>query len=163
MASLYRRDQRTCSHECAWALKPRPDPVYYSAGKGEPREHVLVAEDALGRKMPEGWEVHHINEIKLDNRPQNLVICETRRLHGLMHALPDLIKRCEWLGAEGESVRLFKVFDPPGAYFCVKCQQSKPIGLFHRSKKYSSGVRSECADCRRGEWSRTRHQRLGRR
>jgi hypothetical protein len=49
-------------------------------------EHVHVAEQALGRKLPKGAVVHHVNEIRTDNRPENLVICESAGYHALLHA-----------------------------------------------------------------------------
>ena len=50
-------------------------------------EHVLVAEQALGRYLKDGEHVHHLNGIKTDNRPQNFVICRNpyhRWLEGRM-------------------------------------------------------------------------------
>lgn len=113
------------------------------------REHTVIAALALGGILPRGYEVHHINEIKSDNRPENLVVCETRRLHHLLHTAPELLERCEWLGPTGSSVRRFRAFDPPGTNFCVRCKKSKPLGEFQRSRKYASGVRGECTLCRR--------------
>lgn len=37
-------------------------------------EHQLIAERSAGRKMVMGEHVHHINSIRDDNRPENLVI-----------------------------------------------------------------------------------------
>lgn len=48
-------------------------------------EHVLIAEQALGRALPAKAEVHHVNEIKTDNTHSNLVICENRGYHRLLH------------------------------------------------------------------------------
>jgi hypothetical protein len=35
-------------------------------------EHILVAEELLGRYLVEGESVHHINDVRDDNRPKSL-------------------------------------------------------------------------------------------
>lgn len=48
-------------------------------------EHLIVVEKALGHYLEKPHEVHHVNEIKHDNRNENLVICEDRKYHLLLH------------------------------------------------------------------------------
>ena len=47
-------------------------------------EHILVAEHTLGRYLTSQEVVHHINGIRNDNRPENLVVL-TRATHILEH------------------------------------------------------------------------------
>ena len=50
-------------------------------------EHRLVAERALGKALPPGSIVHHINLNKQDNRQCNLVVCPNNEYHMLIHKL----------------------------------------------------------------------------
>ena len=54
--------------------------------KGGVTGHRKVAERAIGRPLPLSAVVHHRNEIRSDNRPCNLVICENNSYHLLLHA-----------------------------------------------------------------------------
>ena len=49
-------------------------------------EHVLVAERALGKPLPKGAIVHHVNGKPWDNfTPFNLVVCPNQDYHLLLH------------------------------------------------------------------------------
>ena len=49
-------------------------------------EHRLVAEAKLGRLLQGEECVHHINHIKTDNRPGNVMVCKTNAEHIAIHA-----------------------------------------------------------------------------
>lgn len=59
---------------------PRADPNGYVL------EHIVVAEQALGKALPPGAEVHHVSGDRGNNHPQNLVICQDHAYHMLLHA-----------------------------------------------------------------------------
>ncbi len=49
-------------------------------------EHIILAEMALGKPLPKGAVVHHMNEQPWDNfTPFNLVICPSQEYHALLH------------------------------------------------------------------------------
>lgn len=53
-----------------------------------------LAQKALGHPLSGKHPVHHANEIFNDNRPENLVICESHRYHMLLHARMKAKKAC---------------------------------------------------------------------
>jgi hypothetical protein len=72
----------------------RPDHPRADKG-GYVLEHLLVAEKALGYPVPLSVEVHHVNEIKTDNAGRNLVICQDKAYHDLLHSRAEAYRQTE--------------------------------------------------------------------
>ena len=73
--------------------------------------HIMAAEKAIGKKLPKGAEVHHVNGNPTDNRNDNLVICENHKYHSLIHMRTEAL-----LVAGNANFRLCKIcgiFDRP--------------------------------------------------
>lgn len=110
----------------------RRDPSHPRQNNGYVREHILIAERALGKSLPERAVVHHVNGIKSDNRPENLVICENTAYHGLLHA------RQRVLDAGG---------NPNTHKICWACHELTPTLQFNRNRSRSDGLSAVCKRC----------------
>lgn len=96
--------------------------------KGYVFEHILVAERALGKFLPPGAEVHHWNEVKNDNRGENLAICEDQAYHKLLH-----VRMRAWKACGNPNYRkcvVCKQYDDPSQIYFPPHQ----TGGYHRSK-----------------------------
>jgi hypothetical protein len=155
---LFRRDRpnrearglgRFCSIACS-ARGHESSSLYRGHGGRHGRVHTRIAALAYGEPLRSAWQVHHVNEIKFDNTPSNLVICTSRRAHSLLHACPSLLNLAQWLGPVDSSVRFFDPATPSGFRYCAQCGQIRSIQQFDRSAKYLDGLRGECRVCRYG-------------
>lgn len=64
---------------------------------GYVREHLLVWEQANGKPLPKGWHIHHLNGIKSDNRPRNLVGLPSKKHYLVLQAKAKRILELEGL------------------------------------------------------------------
>lgn len=61
-------------------------PQHHRANKeGFVYEHIVVAEEKLGRLLYDDEVVHHINHIRNDNNPDNLMVFATNSDHSRFH------------------------------------------------------------------------------
>lgn len=102
---------------------------------GSVPEHVLIAERALGRILPHGAVVHHVDQNKTNNLPRNLVICQSSQYHMLIHA------RMRIITAGG---------NPNTDLICSLCRAVKPATCFSPVKpkwNRASGRSNTCSSC----------------
>lgn len=98
---------------------------------GAKREHVIVAERALGRPLPVGTHVHHVDGNKRNNANSNLVICQDGSYHRLLHS------RAKVVHAGG---------NPNTHHWCHQCKTPKPFSDFYM--RHGLGrLRSDCKAC----------------
>lgn len=86
--------------------------IYYN-GKNQ-FEHRVVASQKLGRELVRGEEVHHIDGVKLNNRPDNLFVFESKRKHRRCHYFMEtlalsLLGEMVWFDVELERYQTKKV------------------------------------------------------
>lgn len=101
---------------------------------GEARsEHVVVAERALGRPLPAGAAVHHVDGNRRNNTPSNLVICQDAVYHNLLHLRARTLR----LGGNPDTER-----------YCGDCVTVKPFAAFNlRTSKQGMRPQSVCRAC----------------
>jgi hypothetical protein len=57
-------------------------------------EHILIAERALGHHLAPRHVVHHVDGVRQNNANHNLVICEDRTYHFLLHMRTRALDGC---------------------------------------------------------------------
>lgn len=76
---------------------------YVAVGDKEDNKHLMhrtLAEKAIGKPLPKGAVVHHVDGNRLNNDPSNLVICENDSYHKLLHRRQRSLEACghaSWL------------------------------------------------------------------
>lgn len=90
-----RKTQKLCSVACKKVYQHGAGASQFKTGRSispegyvrlsEGYEHRVVAEKALGKPLPPGAVIHHVDGDKANNAPSNLVICPNQAYHGILH------------------------------------------------------------------------------
>ena len=101
------------------------------------KQHLFIIEKALGKKIPPGSVTHHIDGDKLNNKNNNLILCDSIAYHSFIHL------RMRALNHSGHANYRFCLYckkwdDPKNNMFFAKSRES-----FHREcrNKYESNRR----------------------
>lgn len=57
-------------------------------------EHIIVIEKALGKPIPINSVPHHVDEDRSNNKNNNLVLCNDRAYHNLLHRRIRALRAC---------------------------------------------------------------------
>lgn len=109
--------------------------------------HVLVSEAALGRTLPKGAHVHHVDGNHRNNANANLVICQDAAYHKLLHVRARIVR------AGG---------DPNTQKICSACQLVKDLDQFNARAGHSTGRQNNCRECSKVAFAEFHARRKGR-
>lgn len=113
-------------HSQGYILIRQPD--HPRAHNGYVYEHILIAEKVLGKPLPSGAQVHHINGDKSDNSHGNHVICQDQSYHNLIE----------------QRIRAYMACGHAGWFYCRFCgKYDDPINM-HVVPNHNYGYHRSC-------------------
>lgn len=134
---------RFCSCQCSGDSKPALKHKYKGGG---PRgaQHIRIAERALGHKLPNGAQVHHVDGDGRNNANANLVICQSLAYHKFLHMRTRIIRA----GGDPDTQRLcgtckqLRTFAEMGkgpliSRSCLRCARARSAARREMLKKAS--------------------------
>lgn len=96
--------------------------------------YVVIVEKVLGKTLPKGAIVHHIDGNNKNNDKSNLCVLQNKRIHNELH-------RRKKVQDAGGDFRTQKI--------CTSCKKLQPIKDFcqRRSPLYTDGLNNICTTC----------------
>lgn len=126
-------------HSQGYRLVYAPDHPRASS-KGYALEHIVMAEQALGRPLPAGVQVHHV-DMDRGRNVGNLVICQDQAYHQLLHRRTNALMEC----GNANYVR------------CAYCSRyDDPSNLVNHGPRANPELQMCHRECRRAANRRTR-------
>ncbi len=105
----------------------------HATASGAVMVHQVIASAALGKPLPKGAEVHHVDGNRQNNANANLVICQDRAYHFLLHV------RARTVRAGGH---------PNTQKWCGSCRTVKDLSDFARDRSNkATGLHVYCRAC----------------
>jgi len=78
---------------------------------GYVKESLLIAENILGKPLPKDAIIHHIDGVRDNNAPINLVVCQDHFYHRLIHVRTRAFNACGF--SHYRSCKCCKKYDDP--------------------------------------------------
>lgn len=113
-------------------MSPMPYGLKVQVGTRRIHPHRLIAEQVLGRVLPRHVDVHHIDGDTKNNAHSNLVICQDRAYHQLLHLRTRVVR------AGG---------DPNTQKLCLGCRTLRLFTEFAQRSARPGGLQAECRHC----------------
>lgn len=132
---------RFCSRQCANRnSRPLVSAKYRGNHRNGGTEHVRIAVQTLGRPLPRGAEVHHVDGDGTNNTRSNLVVCQDRAYHKLLHVRTRIVR------AGG---------NPNTQKMCGTCKQPRDLSVM-----VAGGRGHECRPCAAARAAKVRAHRM---
>lgn len=126
-------------HLNAYGYRCLYKPGHHRAINNRVFEHILVVEEVLGKPMPRGTVVHHINGVANDNQHSNLVLCQDEAYHRLIHKRMRALDACGhpnwlrcWICKLHDDPKYLEI-KPHSKYYHREC-----INHYHKIKREQS-------------------------
>ncbi len=144
--------RKYCSRRCRYDFMATGAGPYRGHAGGHRAEHLRIAINVLGHPLPVNAEVHHVNGNGRDNRHSNLVICENRAYHFLLHLRAKILI----LGGDPDTQRICSGCKVPVNIEGFGSFKPGPSGSPHRICLACAASRADARRRRRGIPQRVR-------